>query len=174
MLKTFLKKFITTNGIAYTIGILGSIASILTVFISKFDTTIKLKWFLFTVFVFLTIVLILVKLLFDILNTLRIKMPNKAKALRYEQTLDSLLVEKNDFLGHSALVSIFYINDSFEIEFAKGFVSNIQEKFIQIKITGFDNKFAQRHENIIQEIKNNNVNTLDKIIIKSYITNTSI
>ena len=55
----------TFNGLAYTIGILGSIASIMTVFVSNWNSSVNVKWFLFLFFISSSIFLILMKLVYD-------------------------------------------------------------------------------------------------------------
>ena len=47
------------------------------------------------------------------------------------------------------MVSIFFIDDEYEIEFGKGYVSNIQEDFMQIQLIDID-----LPENDINEILN--------------------
>ncbi len=60
-----LKKVLSFNGVAIIIGVLGSLASILTLFINQWNSQINLKWFVFTLFVAVTLMIILIKLVFD-------------------------------------------------------------------------------------------------------------
>jgi hypothetical protein len=82
-------------------------------------------------------------------------------------------VYKNDFLGHLAMVSIFYLDNSFEVELGKGYVKNIQDKFIQIEIIEISDSFSLNHSDVLEKINSNNVIELQKIIIKSYVTYTN-
>lgn len=172
MIKEKLKKILTFNGVAIIIGILGSLASILTVFITKWDLLISLKWLIFLLFVSLTIILISIKVALDLNNELKIKRITTFPALRYLNENSTFLVQTNDILGYSAMVSIFYLDDSFEIELGKGYVKNIQEKFIQIQMIQISDEFLKNHEDILLKIKNNDNDILHKIIIKSYVSYT--
>jgi hypothetical protein len=169
MIKEKIKNILSFNGVALIIGILGSLASILTVFITQWDTKINLKWFVFALFISVTIILILLKLLFDLISELRIKRPNKARVVRYIPDKKTFIVEKNDFLGYSAMVSIFYLDDTYEAELGKGFVHNIQDEFIQIKILNISDDFNNSYQSILEQIDSNDIRTLQKIVVKSYI-----
>ena len=173
MIKEKLKKIISFNGISLLIGILGSLASILTVFITKWDSQISLKWFVFVIFISLTIVLITIKLLFDLVHELKKEHPHMIRAVRYIPESKTLLVEKNNLLGHSAMVSIFYLDDNYEVELGKGFVKNIQDEFIQIQVLEISTDFDRNYQQSLINIESNEIGTLQKIIIKSYITYTN-
>jgi len=170
MIKEKLKKILTFNGVAIIIGILGSLASILTVFITKWDLQISLKWLIFILFVSLTIILISIKVALDLNSELKIKRITTFPALRYLTENSTFLVQTNDILGYSAMVSIFYLDDSFEIELGKGYVKNIQEKFIQIQMIQISDEFQKNHGDILIKIKKKDKDNLNKIIIKSYVS----
>ena len=170
MLNKKIKNIFSFNGISLIIGIVGGLAGYFTILITEWNTLISLKWFVFTIYLSFTIILFLLKLLIDINNELKIKMPNTTNVFRYMSESKILLVGKNDFLGHLAMVSIFYYDDSLEVEIGKGYVKNIQEKFIQIKITDISNDFNSNYINVLEKIESNDIITLQKLIVKSYVT----
>ena len=172
MLKEKLKNLFSFNGISLLIGILGSLASILTMFISKWDSQISLKWIVFVIFISLTVVIILIKLLFDLVCEIKKEQINIVKAVRYIPENKTLLVEKNNILGYYAMVSIFYLDENYEVELGKGFVKNIQEKFSQIQVLEFSQEFIRDYQESLMKIESNEIRTLQKIIVKSYISYT--
>lgn len=172
MIREKLKKIISFNGVSLLIGILGSLASILTVFISKWDTQISLKWFVFVIFISLATIIILTKLLFDLVHEMKKERTNTVKAVRYISENKTLLVEKNGILGHSAMVSIFYLDENYEVELGKGFVKNIQEEFTQIQILELSEEFTSNYQKQLVNIESNEIRTLQRIIVKSYISYT--
>ena len=97
------------------------------------------------------------------------KRPNTSSILSYKPDIQTLLVRNNDFLGHSAMVSIFYIDDSYEVNVGTGYVNNIQEKFTQIKILEIEADFLSRYDEVFNKIALNDVTFLQKLLIKNYI-----
>jgi hypothetical protein len=122
MVKEKLKKIFSFNGIALIIGIVGGLAGYFTILVTEWNFQLSLKWLVFTIYISFTIILILIKLVADLNTELKVKHPNTTTVFRYIPETDAFLIHKNDFLGHSAMVSIFYLDDSFEVEFGKGYV----------------------------------------------------
>lgn len=173
MMKEKLKDIFSFNGIALIIGIVGSLAGYFTILITEWNSQISIKWLVFTIYISFTIILILFKLVLDLNSDLKVKHPNTTAVFRYVPESTTFLVYKNDFLGHLAMVSIFYLDDSFEHEFGKGYVKNIQDKFIQIQVIEVSNNFSSNHSEVLEKINLNNTVVLQKIIVKSYITFTN-
>ncbi len=173
MIKEKLKKIFSFNGIALIIGIVGSLAGYFTILITEWNSQISVKWVVFTIYISFTIILILFKLVIDLNTELKVKLPNTTTVFRYVPESTTFLVYKNDFLGHLAMVSIFYLDNSFEVELGKGYVKNIQDKFIQIEIIEISDSFSLNHSDVLEKINSNNVIELQKIIIKSYVTYTN-
>ncbi len=67
------------------------------------------------------------------------------------------------------MVSIFYIDDTYEVELGKGYVHNIQENFIQIKLLEITNSFKANYKDTLKRIENNDSNVLKNLVVKSYI-----
>lgn len=132
----------------------------------------SLKWFVFVIFISLTVIIILTKLLFDLVYEMKKEQPDSVKAVRYISESKTLLVEKNRILGHSAMISIFYLDENYEVELGKGFVKNIQEEFTQIQILEFSEEFIVNYQKQLKNIESNEIRTLQKIIVKSYMSYT--
>ena len=164
-----LKKILTFNGVSLIIGIIGSLASILTIFITQWNLEISIKWLVFVIFCSLSIILFLIKLVIYLIEEIKMKRPNTSSILSYKPDIQTLLVRNNDFLGHSAMVSIFYIDDSYEVNVGTGYVNNIQEKFTQIKILEIEADFLSRYDEVFNKIALNDVTFLQKLLIKNYI-----
>lgn len=173
MIKDKLKIILTFNGIAYAIGILGSLASILTVFVTNWNTLVNIKWLVLVLFLAFSIILILIKLVFDFSAELRKKHPVSLKVLRYIPHSLTFIVNVSDALGYSAMVSIFYMDDEFEIEFGKGYVSNIQDEFIQVQLIDISNDFLNNYGTALVAISNNDYTELKKLFVKGYIRYTN-
>lgn len=173
MIKEKLLKIISFNGIVLIIGILGGLSSILTIFITQWNVQISLKWFVFFLFVFLIILLILIKLIYELNREINVKRPNLASVIRYIPSTRTLLVTKNDFLGYSAMVSIFYYDELYEVEIGKGYVTNITERFIQIRILDISDDFNMYYHPVLERFETNDLRTLQMIVVKSYITYTN-
>lgn len=86
------------------------------------------------------------------------------------QSTDEFLIDKTILLGHNALVSIFYYKEEFEVEIGKAFVSNISEKYIQIKILDISQNLSNDIISAIGKIRNNDTKELKNITIKTFVT----
>lgn len=80
MLEKKIKNIFSFNGISLIIGIVGGLAGYFTILITEWNTSISLKWFVFTIYLSFTIILFLLKLLIDINDELKIKTPNSDSA----------------------------------------------------------------------------------------------
>ncbi len=170
MITDKLKKVFTFNGLSLIFGTIGSLASILTIFITQWNLEISIKWLVLVIILALFTILILIKLAIDLNDEIKMKRPNTSSILSYKSDSQTLLVRNNDFLGHSAMVSIFYLDDSYEVNLGTGYVNNIQENFTQIKILEFEADFLSRYAGVLDKITLNDVTFLQKLLIKNYIT----
>lgn len=82
---------------------------------------------------------------------------------------NKILIEKNNFLGQSARVTIFYLDDDYEVVLGTGYVFNIQEKFVTVEIKELDSDFLNRYENVITQMFNNDYRALQKVFVKGYL-----
>jgi len=170
MVREKLKNILSFSGISLVFGIFGYLTAYLTILVTDWDLKINVKWLVLTIYVTVTIMLILIKLIIELNNELNVKPPHTNSIFRYVPENATFLIYKNDFLGHLAMVSIFYLDNSFEVELGKGYVKNIQDKFIQIQIIEISDRFSSNHSKILEEIEMNNVMALNKIVVKNYIT----
>lgn len=169
MLNNRLKFLLTYSGISTIVGALGLILGLISPFIDDWNKLISLKWVILMFYILFIIILILIKVLFDINEDIKTKKVNYIKVIRYIEDLNIFICSKNDFFGYNASVSIFYLDDNFEIELGKGYVYNIQEKFIQIKLLEMTEEFKRYNLLAIEKIKRNDASIINKIIVKSYI-----
>lgn len=173
MIKSKLTKILTLNGISIIIGVSGGILGFVSILITNYDLKISLKWLVFVIFLFFLILLISFKLSYELYRELKNSRPNKSKAISYLESNSILLVENNDFLDFSAMITIFFLDNDIEVEVGQGYVQNVQDKFTQIKILSIDDDFKKHHEKTLKKLTENNNDVLRSIIIKSYIRFTS-
>ncbi|PAM93480.1 hypothetical protein B4N84_18230 [Flavobacterium sp. IR1] len=173
MLQEKIKNLLSFSGISLIIGIVGGLSTYLSILVTDWNSKISLKWLVLILYISFTVFLILLKLLIELNLELKKKHTNTSSVVRYIPERETFLISKNDYLGHSAMVSLFYFDDSLEIEFCKGYVKNIQDNFIQIKTLEISNDFISNYENILTKINSNDAIILQKLIVKSYITYTN-
>lgn len=166
MIKEKLKQILSLNGIL--IGIIGGTFGIFSIFIN-WNTNISIKWIAATIIIFSFLLLICLILLFEIYKSKSSETTRSNTVIKFLEANSLLLVENNNNLEFSQAVSIFFTINNFQIPLAKGFVENIQENFVQVKIIEFDQSFIRHHEENYNKIINNNKNILKLIIIKNYI-----
>lgn len=169
MLKQKLSKILTLNGASIIIGIVGGIFGFFSIFVTNWNHPVSLKWFIFLAFLSLTIILILTSLISELLKEVRVKQSNRANAVRFLMADNKILIEKNNFLGQSARVTIFYLDDDYEVVLGTGYVFNIQEKFVTVEIKELDSDFLNRYENVITQMFNNDYRALQKVFVKGYL-----
>jgi hypothetical protein len=166
-----LKKVLTFNGLFVLIGVLGGLASILTLFNSTYDFKVNVKWFLFLIYLSISAVLILLKALHDAQQELKKgEFKPHFRIIKYQKSTEEFLIEKTDLLEHNALVSIFYSHDDFETEIGKAYVSNVNEKYFQLKIMTITENLSNEIASAIDKIKNNDAKEIKNVAIKSFVT----
>jgi len=139
--------------------------------------TITLRWLMVIILLFTSIILIVVKLCIDLQSEkenleieIKRRRTNTHKVISYKPEQNIFLIERNEdeILGHDAMVSIFYLEENYELEIGKGYVQNIQDRFMQIKLLNLTEAFNSDSITFIN-ISQNNLTTLSKVIVKSYI-----
>ncbi|CAD0001552.1 hypothetical protein [Flavobacterium salmonis] len=167
MIKQKLENILSLNGISILIGIVGGVFGIISVFID-WETQLSIKWFAALWIVYSFVLIISIKLTYDISKTHSLKRIN-SKILQFSRANLLLLAENNNNLEFSQTVSIYYIKDNFQLFFANGYVQNIQEKLVQIKIISFDEDFTTTHDEEYSRILNNESNALSSLLINNYL-----
>lgn len=175
----------TKENISFIIGIVGFITAIFSMFFD-WNQSLKFKWF--GIGIILLVIIILLLILFILkaeesnnenIKDLQNKLDNaisdyqkalnsEIKALKFSPAESILLIEKKPQFEERQYVSIDYKLDGFHIPFAVGFVSTIQDKAIQIKITDVDPDFETNHPEDIKRISENNKDSLNSLLIKKY------
>lgn len=163
------KNVFSINGISLIIGIVGGIFGIISPFITNWNISINLKWVIAIIIVGFFLILILLKICIDLRDDLKKKNVNNTKIISFLSQEETFLAEINHTLGHGALVSIFYIENNYEIDFGKGYITNIQDNFIQIKLLQIANNFQVNYDDILNNIRNNNSISIQKLVVKSFV-----
>lgn len=167
MIKQKLEQILSLNGISILIGIVGGIFGIISVFVN-WETQISIKWFAALWIIYSFFLIISVKLTYDISKSHSTKKIS-SKILQFSRANLLLLVENNNNLEFSQTVSIYYTKDNFQLFFANGYVQNIQEKLVQIKVISFDDDFINLHNEEYSRILNNESNALSSLLINNYL-----
>lgn len=168
MIEKKLKEILSLNGISILIGIVGGILGIVSIFID-WNTQLSIKWFAGLCIAYSFILIISVKLTFDIYMSHKIRTARNNKVIQFSSADFLLLVENNNNLEYSQGVSIFFIKNNFQLLLASGYVQNIQDKFVQVKILNFDDGFINSYRDDYEQILNNDNNALISILIKNYV-----
>ena len=66
----------------------------------------------------------------------------------------TFIIDGNDILGYSAMVTIFFIDNDYEIEFGKGYISNIQSEFFHVQLVDISDEFALHYGQALIGISN--------------------
>lgn len=169
MIKQKLEEILSLNGISILIGIVGGTLGIMSIFID-WNTQLNIKWFAALCIIYSFVLIISIKLTYDVYLSHKIRVAKDNKVIQFSNTDLLLLVENNGNLEFSQSVSIYYIKNNFQILLANGYVQNIQEKFVQIKIINFDESFRDSHSDEYDRILNNDNNVLVSILIKNYLS----
>lgn len=169
MLKQKLTKILTLNGVSIIIGIVGGVFGLFSIFVTDWSYPISLKWFVFVAFLFFSIILFFSTLISELLKEVRVKQSSRAKAVRFIMEDNIILIEKNIFLGQSATVTIFYLDEDYEVVIGTGYIFNIQEKFVTVEILGIEDEFITRYKSVINQMYNNDYRAVQKIFVKGYL-----
>lgn len=169
MIKQKLEYILSLNGISILIGIVGGILGIMSIFID-WDTQLSIKWLAALWITYSFILIVSMKLTYDIYMMHKLRLKTNNKVIQYSSTDLLLLVQNNQNLEYSQSVSIYYLKDDFQLLMASVYVQNIQEKFVQIKMIGFNKDFTDSYEKEYEMIVNNNANALASVLIKNYIS----
>lgn len=168
MVKEKLGEIFSLNGISILIGIVGGIVGLLSIFID-WNAKLSIKWFALLWIICSFMMLILGKLVFELYKSHSHYSTNPNKVIKYSATESLLLLEKTGNLEIMQSVSLSYIKNNFQLPLADGFVQNVQDKFVQVKIIAFDQEFQSSYDDDITKIINNDSEALNSILIKNYI-----
>lgn len=169
MIRAKLKDILSLNGISIFIGIVGGMFGFVSIFINDWEYMIGIKWFALVVVIALFVVLIVAKLAYDLYTEIMQIRDQVIRVISYLPSSSTFLIEKHSDFEYSARVTVFYINHNFQVELAQGYVQNIQDKFIQVKLIEFNNDFVNNYPIVLHQLNNNNSDVLRTLVIKNYI-----
>jgi hypothetical protein len=148
------------------IGI-GGVIGLLSIFVD-WDWKISIKWLAALIIISSFLLLISFLLSHELYKQIKQKNILKFHVLKFSPENSLMLVENSKNLEFSQTVSIYYEFNKFQIPLALGFVENITDNFTQIKILKFENDFIKTHNDEYKKLLNNNKESLDFVLIKSY------
>lgn len=169
MIKQKLIEILSLNGISILIGIVGGVLGLASPFVD-WNSKFNIKWFVALGIFFSFLLIISIKLAFEIYKSRKGSFNSINKVIQFSENDSLFLIENHNNLEFSQRVSIFYNLNGFQVYLADGFVENIQEKFVQIRILSFDEGFQNMYQHEYNRILLNNNNALESILIKNYIT----
>lgn len=120
------------TGVSLAVGAAGFLSAFVTMFVNTSDQ-VSVKWILFILWLFLSVVIILLKLLFDLATEKKIAPPYEIP-IRYLPIDQILLIRRNEHFGNQIVVGCYSSVDDVERLLSLGAVHHVQEQFIQIKI----------------------------------------
>ena len=119
-------------GISLAVGAAGFLSAVVTMFINTSEQ-VSVKWVLFVTWLLLTVVIILLKLLFDLTAENRVPPPYEIP-IRYLPNDQILLIRRNEHFSNQIVVGCYSNVDDVERLLSLGAVHHVQDQFIQIKL----------------------------------------
>jgi hypothetical protein len=132
MLTDIKKAVFSLAGLSIGLGAIGFLSGLVQLFVDV-STTISIKWLLLSFLVGLSLILILLKVIFD-LHLQKNAQPNHESPIRFLEKDGILVIRKNDHFVNQIIVGCYYTTDEIERLAYVGVVDHIQEKVIQIRI----------------------------------------
>jgi hypothetical protein len=147
-------------------AIVSLISSFLLYFLVPDTDTIKVNAFLVTVFAAFAIIVFLLRALYDANLDAEINLPKIRKVLKppnsYEKASALLLVDPSALLSHDSSVTLFMLEDDYELLVGVGVVINIQnDKKVQVAL--FKNEDSQQ---LVDQLKENKKHDLERLVLK--------
>lgn len=118
--------------ISITVGVLGFLSGIVGLFFPELKS-IPFKYFILLVWLFLSILIILLKIIFDF-RKLKTQSPPFEKPLSYHKEIQSFLIRKNPFFHSQTLVGCYLKENELERLAYLAHVNHTQDKVMHIKI----------------------------------------
>lgn len=132
MKEKIIKNIFSLTGASITIGAVGFISGIVTLFIDV-NSQISIKWLLFVVLISVTFILILLKIIYDQFNE-TIPLPPFEHPIRYVPEEKVFVIRRNDNFLNSIIVGCYAKKDEIDRLAYLGVVHLVQEKVVQIKL----------------------------------------
>lgn len=122
----------STSGASLMVGVTGFLSAIVTMFVAT-SVQVSVKWLLAAVWIFLTLVIILLKLVFDLSNEKRPPPPYEIP-IQYIQDEQILIIRRNENFANQVVVGCYSNVDGVERLMFLGAVLHVQDNVIQIKV----------------------------------------
>lgn len=132
MKEKIIKNIFSLTGASITIGVVGFISGIVTLFIDV-NSQVSIKWLLFIVLISITFILILLKIIYDQFNE-AIPLPPFEHPIRYVPEEKVFVIRRNDNFLNSIIVGCYAKRDEIDRLAYLGVVHLVQEKVVQIKL----------------------------------------
>jgi hypothetical protein len=125
------KVIFSLSGLSIVLGALGFLSGIVQLFID-INKAVSIKWLLLVVWVALSLVLTLLKIIYDL--HLQSHQPNHEAPIRVIDNGSIIVIRKNDNFTNSIIVGCYYVFDEVERLASVGVVHHVQERIIQIRV----------------------------------------
>lgn len=125
------EKLYKAHWVSIIIGVLGGLSAIVTMFVNVSDK-ISIKWLLFSVFISLVIITVLIDSIRN--NSQNEKMKLFEIPLKYVDESEVFVIRKNELFSNNAVVNGYLVRDEVESLLLVGYVIHSQENILQIKI----------------------------------------
>lgn len=125
-------KILTFSSISIIIGVIGFSSSIVTMFVDV-NSTISIKWLIFCAVSFLSIAIIMGKIIYDF-NYCEVRQSAFEIPFKYVSTEGIFLIRKNEIFMHNIIVGCYTRQDEIDRLAYLGVVQLIQDRMIQIRI----------------------------------------
>ena len=155
-MKKYITKYIFSfNGVSVLIGVLGLLSSFVTLFIDT-KLLISIKYLLIILVIFLSLFIILLKLIFDLSKKQRppaFENPINCNKISDDEII--CLIRQNENFIYNIYVAGYLKRNQLDTLVCTGYVKNTQENFLQISLTNWIEKI---------ELFDSNGNIKDEII----------
>lgn len=131
-MKDIILKTFSSYGFPYTIAMVGFSSGIVTMFVNTADQ-LSVKWMIFSVLTFSTIILILFKIIFDLSQEIKNPKPFEIP-ISYIPEKNMFIIRKNENFVNSTIVGCYLEQNYIEDLAYLGVIHHVQDNVIQIKI----------------------------------------
>lgn len=132
MIDEIRKKLFSFTGGAISIGVIGFLSGIVTIFIDV-NNDVSVKWLLLSVLVSLIFLVVLLRIIYDLSNKI-IPSNYYENPIKYIPDENIFIIKRNDNFLNTILVGCYITKDEVDRLAYIGFVHLVQERVIQIKI----------------------------------------
>jgi len=132
MTNKILGAIFSLSGASIAIGVLGFMAGIVTIFVDV-NSELSIKWLLFIVLILASIILILLKLIYD-LSQETAPPPTFEVPIRYVSDEQVFVIRRNENFINNIVVGCYVRKDDIDRLAYLGVVHLVQDKVIQIRI----------------------------------------